>query len=84
MNTLRRSSIIGLLVLLASSGAQAASLVGPVGGTRDAHGCLPAAGYTWCARIRQCVRPWEFAAKKGIANTPAAFERACRARKTRG
>lgn len=33
-------------------------LPGPVGGDRDAHGCLGAAGYTWCEKQNQCARPW--------------------------
>jgi len=78
-----RRRFASLIALLASAGAVSASPLGPIGGTRDAHGCLPAAGYTWCARIRQCVRPWEYAAKKGFANTPEAFQRACRARRSK-
>jgi len=30
-----------------------------VGGHRDEHGCLHAAGYSWCAALSQCIRPWE-------------------------
>ncbi len=30
-----------------------------VGGDRDAHGCIPSAGYAWCASLNQCIRPWE-------------------------
>jgi hypothetical protein len=37
-----------------------------VGGERDEHGCLGAAGYTWCTRENACVRPWELAAEKGF------------------
>lgn len=28
----------------------------PIGGNKDAHGCLISAGYTWCARLKKCVR----------------------------
>lgn len=80
---MRLKIIAGVFSLLASISAQAASPLGPIGGTRDAHGCLPAAGYAWCARIRQCVRPWEYAAKKGFANTPEAFQRACKVRRSK-
>lgn len=38
----------------------------PVGGDRDAHGCLPSGGYTWCEREHACVRPWELAQSKGF------------------
>jgi len=37
------------------------------GGDRDAHGCLPSAGYQWCARTARCERPWELAKQLGIA-----------------
>ncbi len=30
-----------------------------IGGQKDAHGCLPAAGYSWCGAKQACVRPWE-------------------------
>ena len=49
----------------------------PVGGDRDAHGCLPAAGYSWCERLKACVRPWELAEEKGFALEPASFDRYC-------
>ncbi len=29
------------------------------GSDRDAHGCIPSAGYEWCAALSQCIRPWE-------------------------
>ena len=38
-----------------------------VGSERDAHGCVPSAGYRWCARENSCQRPWELAAQKGFA-----------------
>ena len=30
-----------------------------IGGDRDAHGCLGAAGYSWCAEKNKCLRVWE-------------------------
>jgi predicted amidohydrolase YtcJ len=30
-----------------------------VGGDRDAHGCISSAGYQWCEKLGECVRPWE-------------------------
>ncbi len=30
-----------------------------VGGDRDAHGCIPSAGYTWCDTKQKCLRQWE-------------------------
>lgn len=33
------------------------------GGDADSHGCRPSAGYAWCPRENQCVRPWELGQK---------------------
>ena len=30
-----------------------------IGGTKDAHGCLPGAGYSWCDAKEKCLRVWE-------------------------
>jgi hypothetical protein len=30
-----------------------------VGGDRDAHGCIPSAGYSWCGVKNKCLRVWE-------------------------
>ena len=30
-----------------------------VGGDRDEYGCIPSAGYTWCASRSECLRSWE-------------------------
>ncbi|GAB3347550.1 hypothetical protein [Lysobacter tyrosinilyticus] len=49
------------------------------GSDRDAHGCIPSAGYSWCARTNQCERPWELAKAKGFENTPQGFEQFCSA-----
>eukprot|EP00928_Gymnodinium_smaydae_P066474 TRINITY_DN49485_c0_g1_i1.p1 TRINITY_DN49485_c0_g1~~TRINITY_DN49485_c0_g1_i1.p1 ORF type:complete len:429 (+),score=55.02 TRINITY_DN49485_c0_g1_i1:34-1287(+) len=29
------------------------------GADRDSHGCIPSAGYVWCAQMQSCIRPWE-------------------------
>ncbi len=50
----------------------------PIGGDRDAHGCLTPAGYTWCARDGVCVRPWEYAKERGFENTATGFAAHCR------
>jgi hypothetical protein len=47
------------------------------GSDRDAHGCIPSAGYSWCAKENSCVRSWELAAKKSFANTAEAYEAYC-------
>lgn len=31
----------------------------PIGGDTDEHGCLPAAGYSWCELKQKCLRLWE-------------------------
>jgi hypothetical protein len=48
-----------------------------VGGDHDAHDshgheCIPSAGYSWCAKMQKCIRPWE----QGLA-TPEAFQQHC-------
>jgi putative lipoprotein len=40
---------------------------------RDDNGCLRSAGYSWCARVGKCLRPWELAKEKGFASTEEAF-----------
>jgi hypothetical protein len=30
-----------------------------IGGDKDSHGCLIAAGYSWCEDKQKCLRPWE-------------------------
>ena len=54
----------------------------PIGGDRDVHNCLPAAGYTWCEREKQCVRPWELAKEAGFENTAEGFAKHCAAAPT--
>ena len=49
-----------------------------VGADRDEHGCITSAGYLWCAKLHECVRPWELAKEKGLEPTPEAFENYCR------
>ena len=56
-----------------TSGSHAAA----VGSDRDAHGCIPSAGYRWCASTNQCERPWELAKEKGFEPTSEAFEQYC-------
>ena len=48
-----------------------------VGGHKDAHGCLVAAGYTWSTMLKDCIRPWESGTRvlnaQDSAATTAAF-----------
>jgi len=48
-----------------------------VGSDRDPHGCIPSAGYSWCARTQQCERPWELAKQQGLASGAQAFDSFC-------
>jgi len=40
-----------------------------IGGDKDAHGCLPAAGYTWCEVKQKCLRSWEEKCEKVVDPT---------------
>eukprot|EP01089_Gocevia_fonbrunei_P016485 TRINITY_DN511_c0_g1_i2.p1 TRINITY_DN511_c0_g1~~TRINITY_DN511_c0_g1_i2.p1 ORF type:complete len:175 (-),score=35.31 TRINITY_DN511_c0_g1_i2:115-639(-) len=48
-----------------------------VGGAVDDHGCIGSAGYSWCEKENQCVRPWELAKAKALENTPEDFQAYC-------
>ena len=47
------------------------------GADRDAHGCIPSAGYRWCAKTQKCERPWELAKEKNFEKSEKAFENFC-------
>ena len=47
------------------------------GSDRDEHGCIGSAGYSWCAREKACVRPWELAKEKGLEPGEEAFRAYC-------
>jgi hypothetical protein len=53
------------------------------GSDRDAHGCIPSAGYRWCARTQRCERPWELAREHGFENRAEAFDAFCSAQARR-
>ena len=64
---------------VADRAGQAGAEAAPAPGSdRDAHGCIPSAGYAWCGSTRQCERPWELAKAKGFDNSPEDFDRFCR------
>ena len=48
-----------------------------VGADIDEHQCIGSAGYLWCAKLKQCVRPWELAAQKNFQNTAQSFKDYC-------
>jgi putative hemolysin len=55
---MRKTILFVFLVMgvLAFSGCQSQKLIG---GDKDAHGCLIAAGYSWCEDKQKCIRVWE-------------------------
>ena len=71
-----RTLLLATLLATPLLGCAAKPTVAP-GSDRDAHGCIPSAGYTWCAYTGQCERPWELATAKGFAPTPEAFAAYC-------
>ena len=48
-----------------------------VGADKDAHGCIGSAGYKWCAKTKQCERPWELAKKEKFEKSIKAFNSFC-------
>ena len=64
----------------ASSDAAADASAPPMsapGSDRDEHGCIPSAGYAWCAKTAQCERPWELAKAQGLDDGAEAFDAFC-------
>jgi hypothetical protein len=64
---MQRLSILTIITILSAaiilSGCEEPKQLGPsqkpIGGDKDAHGCLPAAGYQWCPSTQKCQRMWE-------------------------
>ena len=48
-----------------------------VGADKDAHGCKSSAGFSWCAKTKQCERPWELAKKEKFEKSVEAFNSFC-------
>ena len=48
-----------------------------VGSDRDKHGSIGPAGYSWCAKTRQCELPWLLAELVGLSNTSKNFAEYC-------
>ena len=48
-----------------------------VGSDQDVHGCMGSAGYQWCKKLAQCVRPWELAKMQGQENSSEALAALC-------
>jgi len=58
--------LLATFLLLAGSSMMAQEK--PIGGDKDAHGCLASAGYTWSAVKKQCIRVFELAIKLDEVN----------------
>jgi hypothetical protein len=54
---MKTTIIIGLLI--AALFLVSCTTEKPIGGDKDEHGCLIAAGYSWCPSTQQCQRMWE-------------------------
>ncbi|VVB98714.1 Uncharacterised protein [uncultured archaeon] len=50
------SALLLLPLLLAGCATQPSQ---QIGGDKDSHGCLIAAGYSWCEAKSKCIRQWE-------------------------
>ncbi len=56
---LKMAAPVSILVLIAVIVISGCVQQQPIGGETDEHGCLPAAGYSWCEAKRKCLRTWE-------------------------
>lgn len=74
----RIASALAVLVLFAGCVTETTNTQVMPGSDRDAHGCIPSAGYAWCSKTGACERPFELAAAKGFENTAAAFDNYCK------
>jgi hypothetical protein len=68
---------LAFCLTLALAACAPALLPTMAGADRDAHGCIPSAGYAWCARTQRCERPWELAEERGFAASAEAFAKFC-------
>ncbi len=51
--------ILSLVALVLLAGCTQPTQPQMVGNDTDAHGCKASAGYSWCAELNKCIRPWE-------------------------
>jgi hypothetical protein len=54
--------LVGSVALVRSSTVWKSMSPPCVGCDIDSHGCIPSAGYTWCDKEAECIRPWEHGA----------------------
>lgn len=75
--TFSRCLSLALAALLTACAPASVPTTNLMGADREAHGCIPSAGYSWCQRTNQCERPWELAAKKGFKRDADEFNKYC-------
>ncbi|MDD4287173.1 MAG: hypothetical protein PHO20_01905 [Candidatus Peribacteraceae bacterium] len=59
---MKRLTLLALAFLLTACSLSSSTTKEPTpaaGADRDAHGCIPSAGYTWCEPKQKCLRAWE-------------------------
>jgi len=59
MRCVTMKKIIGVLTVLVLLAVVGCANPNIIGGEKDAHGCLVAAGYSWCDAKQKCLRPFE-------------------------
>ncbi len=71
--------ITGLLIIACSDKEEPAEEEPSeaTGAERDEYGCIPSAGYQWCAKTEQCERPWKLAEANGFEINEEAFNEFC-------
>jgi hypothetical protein len=53
------AAIASILLICGCTQTNISNDTKPIGGDRDAHGCLGPAGYSWNAEVGACIRSWE-------------------------
>ena len=74
MNKFNPLFIALLLTTLSACKAKPEKMIGD---DKDAHGCIPSAGYQWCGKENKCVRSWELFEEKSLNKTQEAFSEYC-------
>jgi putative hemolysin len=73
----KRENIIAILIFIATLLYGCTGNPGTIGGQKDVHGCLTAAGYSWDTDVGACTRSWEITGDlrkaAGIAVAPLSY-----------
>lgn len=63
------------------SGLASASVADPADAVilpaKDAYGCVGEEGYSWCTKLKQCVRPSKILIENNLELTPENFHEFC-------